>query len=79
MHDPTGLALFTYRHRSPAAALREFAALANLDSPRAAGMRTATLDWRRYRSRARSDPTVAVELAAAKRGPDAHVAALVAR
>jgi CubicO group peptidase (beta-lactamase class C family) len=80
LDDPTVLGLLTFRDREPGAALREFTALSGSTSPTAAGTRaTKTLQWRRYRSHARADAAVAVELAVAKHGADAYVVALVAR
>ena len=78
--DPTRLLLRTYRHQSPAAALRALA----VDEGITAGARSGEtagdrLRWQRYRGRKAGEPKVAVELAVATDKGDVHVAALVAR
>jgi CubicO group peptidase (beta-lactamase class C family) len=75
--DPTRLLLRTYRDQSPAAALRALAAGQGITARARTGARTGQgLRWQRYEGR---KAELAVELAVAKEGADAHVGALIAR
>ena len=78
--DPTRLLLRTYRNHSPAAALRTLAIDHGITAAAATAERAGDgLRWQRYRGRKAGAPELAVELALAKEGADAHVAALTAR
>src|SRR5262245_56682329 len=75
--DPTRLVLRTYRNQSPAAARRALAVDHGITTAARTGERAGDrLRWQRYRGRKAGEP---VELAVARDGADAHVAALVAR
>ena len=78
--DPTRLLLRTYRNHAPAVALRALAVGQGITVGARAGERAGDrLRWQRYRGRKAGEPELSVELAVAKEGADAHVAALVAR
>jgi CubicO group peptidase (beta-lactamase class C family) len=77
--DPTRLLLRTFRDRTPAAALRELSGEGIAVTARQDERAGDRLEWQRYRGRAAGEPTLAVDLAVAKDGADAQVAALVAR
>jgi CubicO group peptidase (beta-lactamase class C family) len=75
--DPSGLLLRTYRNRSPAAARHALAVSDRIAATAPAGERVGhRLRWQLYRGRQRQ---LVVELAVAREGADAHVAALIAR
>ena len=77
--DPTRLLVRTYRNHSPAAALRALAVEYGITVAARAGERAGDgLRWQRYQGEA-GEPDLSVELAVAKEGADARVAALTAR
>lgn len=78
--DPTRLVLEAYPNHTPAAALREFSSLQGIAVTAKEGTQTGEqLRWQRYRGTKNGEPALAVELAVARDGANAHVAALVAR
>jgi CubicO group peptidase (beta-lactamase class C family) len=79
LSDPTRLLVRTYRGHSPSAALRALAADYEITAAAPSGEVLADgLRWQQYRGRHPGEPTLAAELAVAKDGADAYVAALTA-
>jgi CubicO group peptidase (beta-lactamase class C family) len=78
--DPTRLVLEAYPRHTPDEALREFSAAQGIAVTKQGSVRTGEqLHWQRYRGQTSGKPALAVELAVAKDGANADVAALVAR
>jgi CubicO group peptidase (beta-lactamase class C family) len=78
--DPTRLVLEAYPNHTPDAALHEFSALQGITVTAQEAVRTGEqLHWQRYRGLTSGKTALAVELAVAKDGANADVAALVAR
>jgi len=78
--DPTRLFLQTYRNRAPEATLHELSAVAGIVVTARHGERAGeALHWQRYAARVVGGKGVAAEVAVAKDGGSADVAALIAR
>jgi CubicO group peptidase (beta-lactamase class C family) len=78
--DPTRLLLRTYPNRTPGAALGQLSTGEGITTTRRDGERVVKrLHWQRYRAQEAGQAKLAVEVAVAKDGANAEVAALVAR